>query len=395
MSTIKVDIEKIKQLESQLERLPGKIENAATTVNSVRKKLDWDIACEQRIDYKLRDIAERLDRCYTRMQQTVIFLEDAAEQYSQVEATNTELFNVSLIQTSNSIQGLDIVEQQGRDIAEVVLTEQQEKAILEALRKNDKEAAMIALGLSVSGTKSAEEEAIIDTLWDALCQGFKDNILKNYETGFRDEVLSSGGNWVSQIFNTCFTIGRGPETTNSFVLLDDILLEDTHKNTAKILDSTRNVSKGLNVGLAILGGVLDFAEMKLQGEDMGEALFKATAHASIGFAGGKAGAAIGSIIGSVIPGAGTVVGAVVGTAIGVVATAVVSTVITSVGNAAFDTMYDNRETIVESIVADVGTSTTVGTIIGSVIPGAGAVGGGAIGGIVGLLTSAANNWCYN
>ena len=109
----------------------------------------------------------------------------------------------SLITVEAVKQVVDKIELDEKEIYGVTLTDAQKKAILEALKRNDKEAAMNALGLSSTGVKSAEAETLIDTLWEDLCNGFKDNIIDDtkyppqeakYKVYIMDEVhmLSTG-----------------------------------------------------------------------------------------------------------------------------------------------------------------------------------------------------------
>ncbi len=239
--------------------------------------------------------------------------------------------NISKVEDNAFVDGL-----QEKNIANFRLTDAQKEAILKALREKNKEAAMAALGLS--GLKSEEEEKLIDALWEDLKNGFKDNITDNVKSGLVEEGLESGGNWIAQVvagrINIHNAIAKGPSTANSFVIIDPNV-------ASKTATMAKNVSTGLKIGIPIVGGIIDFAGMKMKGEGTGDALIKATAHVGIGLAGGKAGAAIGAAIGSVIPGAGTAVGGAIGFVAGVA--------ITTIGNAVFDTIYDNREAIGEAI----------------------------------------------
>lgn len=85
MAYIKVDINKLGQLESQLSRIPSVISSTASTVRSVRSGLDWDVACESNIDSTLRGIASDLEACKSRLQNTVRFLDSAVQEYNKVE----------------------------------------------------------------------------------------------------------------------------------------------------------------------------------------------------------------------------------------------------------------------------------------------------------------------
>jgi hypothetical protein len=99
------------------------------------------------------------------------------------------------------------------------------------------------------------------------------------------------------------------------------------------------VRLGATKGLPIIGGVFDYAIMSAQGEELGDAVVKATAHAVISAGAGAAGAkidvAVGGAIGSIIPGAGTAAGAAIGGVIGFVGGIF--------GSKAFDDVWDNRK----------------------------------------------------
>ena len=100
---------------------------------------------------------------------------------------------------------------------------------------------------------------------------------------------------------------------------------------AKLLDETLG-----NIGVPVVGGLVEFVEMVNDGVSIEEALVKACAHTGIGFA---AGAAAGAIVGSIFPGPGTVAGAVVGFIIGFA--------LQEIGNAFFDYVYDNWDELVQ------------------------------------------------
>lgn len=339
----------------------GQINSAKRTVNKVREEFDWtsgqissSILNRSNLRQRIRSVSNSLATVETRMSRIRNMVEHGANSYKNTDRTvvtwraslNGKIAKKvvagvgvgSLITVEAVKQVVDKIELDEKEIYGVTLTEAQKKAILEALKRNDKEAAMNALGLSSTGVKSAEAETLIDTLWEDLCNGFKDNIIDDTKSGLVDEGLESGGNWIAQIvagrINIQNAIAHGPATANSFVLIDPNI-------ASKTATMAKNVSTGLKWGIPIVGGIIDFAGMKIQGEDTGDALIKATAHVGIGLAGGKAGAAIGAAIGSVIPGAGTVVGGAIGFVAGVA--------ITTVGNAVFDTIYDNREAIGEAI----------------------------------------------
>lgn len=110
MPTIKVDFNKLSQLESQLNRLPSYINSASTAVKSVRSGLDWDVASEDRIDRRLRDIANTLNDSKSRMQKTAQFVGNAVQQYQKAE-NGVESVNKSQNSTSqtNSYGGKSVL----------------------------------------------------------------------------------------------------------------------------------------------------------------------------------------------------------------------------------------------------------------------------------------------
>ena len=85
MAYIKVDIKRLGQLGSQLDRIPSVINSTASAVRAVRSGLDWDVACEANIDNTLRRIASDLEACKSRMQNTARFVDSAVQQYNNVE----------------------------------------------------------------------------------------------------------------------------------------------------------------------------------------------------------------------------------------------------------------------------------------------------------------------
>lgn len=97
MAYIKVDINKLGQLESQLNRIPSVISSTASTVRSVRSGLDWDVACESNIDSTLRRIASDLEACKSRMQNTVRFVDSAVQQYNKVEYGSSDKISIGKV----------------------------------------------------------------------------------------------------------------------------------------------------------------------------------------------------------------------------------------------------------------------------------------------------------
>lgn len=335
---------------------------AKSTANGVRSDLDWmrgqissAILNRNNLRERLRKVSVNISNVESRMNRIRITAENGAKRFYNTDrrvavwkSSMTEEIAKkyvrgvglgSLVSAEVVKQVVDKVELEKFDNnKDVELTDSQKKAILKALKNNDKRAALAAIGISFSSTMNSEEKNLANTLWNDLCEGFKKNIINEGKTGFVNEILESGGNWISQVvagrININHAVAQGPATGNSFVILDPSV-------ASKTATMTQGVATGLKIGIPIVGGIIDFAGMKMNGEETGDALVKATAHVGIGLAGGKAGAAIGAAIGSVIPGAGTAVGGAIGFVAGVA--------ITAVGNAVFDAVYDNREAIAETI----------------------------------------------
>lgn len=85
MPRIKVDFGRFAQLETQLAQMPGAIDSAAATAASVRCTLDWDVACEEAIDSRLKRISDSLKDCADRMKRTTAFVAEAASLYRKTE----------------------------------------------------------------------------------------------------------------------------------------------------------------------------------------------------------------------------------------------------------------------------------------------------------------------
>jgi hypothetical protein len=95
-----------------------------------------------------------------------------------------------------------------------------------------------------------------------------------------------------------------------------------------------------NIGLPVIGGIIDAASMMKSGEGAVNSIIKATVHAGVGWYAGSTcaglGAVVGSSIGSVVPGLGTAIGGIVGAGVGLLAGSLSTTVI----NGALDMVYD-------------------------------------------------------
>jgi hypothetical protein len=146
---------------------------------------------------------------------------------------------------------------------------------------------------------------------------------------------------------------------NTTAFMDEGLVAVTTSGVNVVVSQTPSLLKqfvrlGATKGLPIIGGVFDYVIMSAQGEELGDAVVKATAHAVIsvgaGAAGAKIGLAVGAAIGSIIPGAGTAAGAAIGGVIG----GGIGFVGGIFGSKAFDDVWDNREELGEKVseVAD-------------------------------------------
>ncbi|MDE6434561.1 MAG: hypothetical protein K2L07_10065 [Lachnospiraceae bacterium] len=160
---------------------------------------------------------------------------------------------------------------------------------------------------------------------------FKDN----FWSSFRDSVIEGSGKTVVRIgglINVVTATARSAHTTNGFVVLNPNVIP----TTSKMISVGSKVATAAKYGLPVIGGIIDYACMRAEGQDVKDSLIKATAHVGIGLAG----AAIGAAVGSVVPGVGNVVGAAIGFVAGVA--------ITTVGSITFDYVYDNWDDIKET-----------------------------------------------
>lgn len=147
------------------------------------------------------------------------------------------------------------------------------------------------------------------------------------------------------IYNATVVI-KGPEGPNSFIMMDPKYADETLKwsKISSIIDS-----KACKIGIPIIGGIIDFIIMLLNGEGIGDAGFKSVAHIGIGgvceAAGKKIGGMIGTAIGSAFPGVGNIIGGVIGSVIGSIIGLVIGKILSDV----FDRVYDNPEGVSDYI----------------------------------------------
>ncbi|MBR1472535.1 MAG: hypothetical protein IJ600_12960 [Lachnospiraceae bacterium] len=205
--------------------------------------------------------------------------------------------------------------------------------------------------LGIEQTENIPGAVVIDSTGDVEeQQNWAERLWQNSKDGFwdyfRDYCLEAGGNGLVRLsgwINFITRIGQSAGAKNGFIILDPNVVS----TTGALAKWGGRLATGCKYGLPVLGGILDYLSLRMDGKDVGEALTKASAHLAIGVAGGAAGAKIGAIagtaLGSVFPGLGNVAGAAIGGAIGFVS----GFAITIIGNTAFDTLYDNWDSITE------------------------------------------------
>lgn len=241
------------------------------------------------------------------------------------------------------------------------LTEEQREALLGAIKDNDMVAALHALGIENTEEMSEEDFNLLKDMWDNSWGALGDTVNDaSGVTGAKDAIsgiewdiftaaLESSGPNITKLagwINTVTAVAHGPQAANSFVIVNPQVASKTASmaSVGNKLTTAMN-STAAKVGVPIIGGIIDFGIMVYDGEEVGDAAIKATAHVGIGLAGGalgtKIGAVIGGAIGSVFPGVGTVAVGAIGAVVGFVA----GVAITTVGNAIFDTVYDNWDNI--------------------------------------------------
>lgn len=85
MAYIKVDPNKLQSISSSIRQISWQTGSISSTVSGVRRNLDWDVACENDIDRKLRDIVGRLEDVKARMNTYSDFLGEAGRKYYLTE----------------------------------------------------------------------------------------------------------------------------------------------------------------------------------------------------------------------------------------------------------------------------------------------------------------------
>ena len=210
-------------------------------------------------------------------------------------------------------------------------------SIKESLRKVSKQMEEISKGSTVMKTTLQDiicsyentEKKILElklkieekkiTYWDYFKEGFTDNFFQTLIS----VLLETGYYQIASYINILTALKIGPNTANSFVILNP----DIASSTSKFL---RNASKGL-LGL---GFAIDLFGQIKGGENTKDAVIKSVAHLGIGVA-------IGAVLGSIIPGPGTVAGAVAGLVVGAL--------VTYGANTLFDYIYDNPQRFIEDV----------------------------------------------
>ena len=210
-------------------------------------------------------------------------------------------------------------------------------SIKESLRKVSKQMEEISKGSTVMKTTLQDiicsyentEKKILElklkieekkiTYWDYFKEGFTDNFFQTLIS----VLLETGYYQIASYINILTALKIGPNTANSFVILNP----DIASSTSKFIG---NASKGL-LGL---GFAIDLFVQIKGGENTKDAVIKSVAHLGIGVA-------IGAVLGSIIPGPGTVAGAVAGLVVGALVTHSVNTF--------FDYIYDNPQRFIEDV----------------------------------------------
>ena len=101
MAYIKVDLNKLQNLKSDLQGTSTGVASVQNIICSVRRNLDWDVSCENNIERTLQRISSDLDKVKSRYNKSVDFLSYAFQEYSKVEYDNNKAFG------KNNIQRID------------------------------------------------------------------------------------------------------------------------------------------------------------------------------------------------------------------------------------------------------------------------------------------------
>jgi|GEM_PF-6750977 len=209
------------------------------------------------------------------------------------------------------------------------------------------------------------ENGLIDkSTYDSLRSG----ILGTFTGFLRESAMSKAQDFAAENASNAIISWL---QRNTYLFMDEGLALQTVSgpiHTSRALPNAlkSTVRGAAKYGVPIIGGLIDYGIMHVQGEEPVDAAVKATAHVAIGIGGAKAGMAIGAAIGSVIPGAGTAVGAVAG--------AIIGTAITVGGSMLFDWVYDNKDAIATKAKETI-------TNVSSKIKGIGSAVGGIFSGI--------------
>lgn len=227
------------------------------------------------------------------------------------------------------------------------LTEEQKKGLWDAIARDDMYAALEILGIDDIKDLSEDAQKQLGTMWKDGTKDLLTDFCENFGSNLRDDIItntleasSKVSTSLASFINTATALAKGPAGNTSFVILNPNMVSTTG-SLAKYGSVLGKTATCLSVGLPIWGGVIDYVEMRKDGECVVDAGIKSVAHVGIGLAGGAVGAKFGGFIGSFIP--IPVVGTVVGAAVGFLA----GVAITTLGNAVYDTLYDNREEIAE------------------------------------------------
>lgn len=186
------------------------------------------------------------------------------------------------------------------------------------------EQRIVGAGEQAAADLAAKEKG----LWESMGEDFNEDFWNNLKSDLFTSALESGGNTavrIGGIINNMTAMARGTGE-NAFIIVNP----NVAATTSKIIQGGKWVATGAKYGLPVIGGLIDFGTQLAEGEDIGDAAVKATAHVGIGIA-------VGAAIGSIIPGPGTVAGAAIGLVVGTIVTTEINTI--------FDYVYDNWDDV--------------------------------------------------
>ncbi len=350
----------------------NRVSNVESGINSIRGSIDGKILGRNNINGRLINVKNTVGQIENDIAAICAAISNGAIKYQQTENIVVNMSrDLGAVYTKAVTQGGIVsqgysdyfhdVSMENNAIVDKQLTESQQVTIAEAIKNADVETALNILGVSDATELSEEDFNLLKEVYYNCGKGLGDTVKDaTGVTGAKDAIsgiewdvftaaLGASGPNITKFagwINTSTAIARGPQTANSFVIVNPQVASKTATMTGvgSKLTTAMN-STAAKIGIPVVGGVIDYCIMRSDGEEVGDALVKATAHVGIGLAGGalgaKIGGVVGGIVGSVFPGVGTVAVGAIGAVVGFVA----GVAITTVGNAIFDTVYDNWDNI--------------------------------------------------